>query len=109
MANLIGDELENTSIHILTRRMTARNNTQKIRIVTSIHILTRRMTRTVSQRHVCSKHFNPHPHMEDDFQFVCAPLANSYFNPHPHMEDDISKGRCGDLSSPLQSTSSHGG
>ena len=35
------------------------------------------------------RHFNSHPHEEDDEKRKKKDIRQSYFNSHPHEEDDI--------------------
>ena len=34
------------------------------------------------------RHFNSHPHEEDDYATISSLIIKSYFNSHPHEEDD---------------------
>ena len=56
----------------------------------STHILTKRMTKIRLGSVICGRHFNSHPHEEDDKSYLLAYLQISYFNSHPHEEDDYS-------------------
>ena len=98
------------STHILTRRMTRRQNKQYREFCFSTHILTRRMTSNIVSIHAVIFVFNSHPHKEDDiFSFSYnAPISSfqltssqggwllifppyfrqKFFNSHPHKEDD---------------------
>ena len=55
----------------------------------STHILTKRMTPIIENFFKLRKHFNSHPHEEDDEDSFETGLAVNYFNSHPHEEDDL--------------------
>ena len=64
-----GDIIEYTiSTHILTKRMTKRCRLSYNHLYISTHILTKRMTATYCPECRKIRHFNSHPHEEDDFQ-----------------------------------------
>ena len=54
----------------------------------STHILTRRMTKQHRQKKKQHRHFNSHPHKEDDFRICLEYIPIHHFNSHPHKEDD---------------------
>ena len=58
--------LDIISTHILTKRMTLYNAFHLIYLNISTHILTKRMTSFILTPHCLKKHFNSHPHEEDD-------------------------------------------
>ena len=101
--------LRNISTHILTKRMTTvsepvfqllsfqltssrrgwrrRILCRQLGFYISTHILTKRMTGVVSHESKI-RHFNSHPHEEDDDIDFLRILCRIYFNSHPHEEDD---------------------
>ena len=129
---LEGAAAHDISTHILTKRMTVKTgttssptifqltssrrgwHTESVKTtldrIISTHILTKRMTVNLTRKSLRKKHFNSHPHEEDDAlqtAFNCAaPISTHiltkrmtllranpfqtvvYFNSHPHEEDD---------------------
>ena len=58
------------STHILTKRMTHFLQNSRWRNCISTHILTKRMTTLTLQAQRLTKHFNSHPHEEDDGELI---------------------------------------
>ena len=76
------------STHILTRRMTNKDDTLDTLFNISTHILTRRMTSIGSYFWISAGDFNSHPHEEDDRNRDPIYARRRHFNSHPHEEDD---------------------
>ena len=106
---LISCAVDDISTHILTKRMTVSffpfNEAEIFQLTSSRrgwqHILhqlqeVRIFQLTSSRRgwpfilapHCLQKHFNSHPHEEDDNKCKSEMQGNVYFNSHPHEEDD---------------------
>ena len=58
------------STHILTKRMTLKDLSIRCSMKISTHILTKRMTTLTLQAQRLTKHFNSHPHEEDDGELI---------------------------------------
>ena len=76
------------STHILTRRMTEKDDDIESEADISTHILTRRMTWLRRMPLAALRYFNSHPHKEDDRNGKKVAISKKYFNSHPHKEDD---------------------
>ena len=74
------------STHILTKRMT-----QHTTLIYKLFQLTssRRGWRPDFLGCVATRHFNSHPHEEDDPANLSQSALSPYFNSHPHEEDDF--------------------
>ena len=76
------------STHILTKRMTAIYNTLKNSNIFQLTSSRRGWHHRRCRRFWWSRHFNSHPHEEDDSISLKILLPDNYFNSHPHEEDD---------------------
>ena len=85
---IINAKRPNISTHILTKRMTHNENLFAIVSSISTHILTKRMTSGRDNLKYSPRHFNSHPHEEDDNVELKNIWERMHFNSHPHEEDD---------------------